>query len=152
MRPILSVISFMAAGTLFGCGGQGVVMESAVPATSEHHAGILIPMTDKQAYVELLNGERVKKGEGYETTLIAYLLEPDQKTSFPETPKSVEVKMATAKGEQVVALKPAPDSADPLGATRFVSAPGPFELAESGGEVTVQVGGKTLSGKFRGPR
>ena len=152
MRTILSAMSLITAGALIGCGGQSVVVESAVPPTSEHHGGILIPLTDKQAYVELLNGKREENGNGYETSLVAYLLQPDQKTPFSETPTSVEVKIGTPKGEQVVALKPAPDSADPLGSSRFVSTPGPFELDQSGGEVTVQVGGKTLSGKFRGPR
>lgn len=151
MRTILSAMSLIIAGTLIGC-GQPVVVESAVPATGEHHGGILIPLTDNQAYVELLNGDRQKKGKGYETTLVAYLLQPDQKTPFSETPTSVEIKIGTPKGDQVVPLKAARDSADPLGSSRFVSAPGPFELNQTGGEVTVQVGGKTLSAKFRGPR
>ena len=88
MRPILSGIFLIAVGVLIGCGSQTVV-ESAVPPTSEHAGGILIPLADKQAYLELLNGERLKKGVGFETTLIAYLLQPDQKTSFPETPNSI---------------------------------------------------------------
>jgi hypothetical protein len=151
MRTILSVMSVITAGPLIGC-GQAVVVESPVPATSENHGGILIPLTDNQAYVELVNGDRLKKGRVYETTLVAYLLQPDQKTPSSETATSVEVKIGTPKGDQVVALKAAPDSADPLGSTRFVSKPGPFELNQTGGEVTVQVAGKTLSGKFRGPR
>lgn len=151
MRTILSVMSAITAGTLIGC-GQTVVVESPIPATSENHGGILIPLTDNQAYVELVNGDRLKKGKTYETTLMAYLLQPDQKTPSSETPTSVEVKIGTPKGDQRVALQAAPDSADPLGSSRFVSKPGPFELNQTGGEVTVQVGGKTLSGKFRGPR
>jgi hypothetical protein len=151
MRTILSVISLITAAALIGC-GPGVVVEAPVPATSEHRGGILIPLADKQAYLELLNGKREKKGKGYETDLVAYLLQPDQKTAFSETPTSVEVKIGTPTGDQVVTLKAAPDSADPLGSSRFVSRPGPFDLTQSGGEVTVRVGGKTLSGTFRGPR
>jgi hypothetical protein len=150
MRAILSVMSLILAGTFFGCGS--VVVETAVPATSEHHGGILIPLTDKQAYLELLNGKREKKGKEYQTTLVAYLLESDHETPFAETATSVEIKIGTTKGDQVVALKAAPDSADPLGKARFVSTPGPYELNQAGGEVTVQAGGKTLSGTFRGPR
>jgi hypothetical protein len=140
----------ITAATLIGC-SPGVV-ESPVPLTSEHHGGILIPLTDNQAFLELLNGKREKKGKGYETNLIAYLLQPDRKSPFSETPTSVEVKMGTPKGEQVITLKALADSTDPLGSSRFVSTPGPFELNQVGGEVTVQVGGKTLSGTFRGPR
>jgi hypothetical protein len=150
MRTTLSAMSLIALRTLIGCGAN--VMESPVPATSEHHGGILIPLTDKQAYVELLNGKREKNGKGYETTLVAYLLQSDQETPFAETPTSVQISIGTPSGEQLVALKAAPDSTDPLGSARFVSISGPFELNQVGGEVTVQVGSKTLSGTFRGPR
>ena len=74
-----------------------------------------------------------------------------RKTPIAETPTSVEVKIVTATGEQVIPLKASPDS--PIrGERRFVSASGPYELNQVGGEVKVQVGGKTLSGEFRGPR
>ena len=151
MRMRSSLLSVITAAALVGC-GQPVAVESSVPETSENHGGILVPLTDKQAYVELLNGKREMKGKIADTTLVAYLLQPDIKTPFSETPTSVEVKIGTPRGEQAVALKPAPDSTDPLGSARFVSTPGPFELNQVGGEVIVQVGGKTLSGKFRGPR
>jgi hypothetical protein len=150
MRTILSLISLVLAGTLVGC--NTVVVETAVPATSENHGGILIPLTDNQAYVELLNGKREKKGKEYQTILVAYLLESDHQTPFAESPTSVQIKIGTPKGDQVIYLKPEPDSADTLGKSRFVSPPGPFELNQAGGEVTVQAGGKTLSGTFRGPR
>jgi hypothetical protein len=150
MRTILSVLFLLTVGSLIGC--DSATMKSSVPPIGEHHGGVLIPLTDNQAYVELVNGDRLKKGTTYETTLVAYLLQPDRKAPFSETPTSVEVKIGTPTGDQVVALKAAPDSTDPLGSARFVSKPGPFELNQTGGEVTVQVGGKTLSGKFRGPR
>jgi hypothetical protein len=151
MRAILFAMSVSAAWIVIGC-GQDAAVDSPFPTTSVNHGGILIPLTDNQAYVELLNGDRLKKGTSYQTTLVAYLLQADQKTASTEVPTSVEVKIGTPKGDQVVALKAAPDSVDSLGNTRFVSQPGPFELRENGGEVTVQVGGKTLSGKFRAPR
>jgi hypothetical protein len=150
MRTPSSVLALIAAGALAGCGRT--VVESAVPATGESHGGILISLTDDQAYLELLNGNRQRKGKTSETTLEAYLLQPDRKTAFAEAPTSVQVKMGTAQGEKVVALKAAPVSSDPVGSTRFVSAAGPYELNQTGGEVTVEVGGKTLTGTFRGPR
>ncbi len=150
MRMIASLSSVLAAGALIGCGPAPV--ESSVPTSSEHHGGILIPLTDRQAYVELLNGKREMKGKVAETTIVAYLLQTDMKTPLAETPTSVEIKVGTPKGEQVIALRASPDSSDPLGNARFVSSSGPFELNQVGGEVTVQVAGKTLSGTFRGPR
>lgn len=144
-------IFLIAAGALVGC-GDPVALESTVPRISQNHGGVVFPLTDQQAYVELLNGKGEVKGKSYQTTLVAYLLQPDRKTPFAEAPTSVEIKIGTPRGDQVVPLKPAPDSSDPQGSARFVSALGPFELNQTGGEVTVQVGGKTLSGKFRGPR
>jgi hypothetical protein len=151
MRTISSWLSAIAAAALVGCGGPAVV-ESTVPPPAEQHGGILVPLADDQAYVELLNGQREMKGRVAETTLVAYVLQPDRKTPFAETPTSVEIKIGTPKGEEVVPLKAAPDPSDPLGNARFLSKTGPYELNQNGGEVTVQVGGKTLSGKFRGPR
>ena len=83
-------------------------MPLTLPATSEHHGGVLVALTDKQCYVELLNGKRERKGKDYNTNLVAYILQPDQKTAFAETPTSVEVKMSTAKGDKTIALKHAP--------------------------------------------
>ena len=151
MRTILSVLEFMVVGLIFGC-GQGGPVASAVPETGEHHGGVLVPLTDKEVYVELVNGDRKKNGKTYDTTIVAYLLQPDLKTALAEKPTSVQIKIGTPKGDQVVALKEAPDSADPVGSSRFTSDPGAFDLHQTGGEVTVQVGGKTLSGPFRGPR
>jgi hypothetical protein len=151
MRTTSSWLPSIAAAALVGCGGPAAV-ESTVPPPAEHHGGILVALTDDQAYVELLNGQREMKGRVAETTLVAYVLQPDRKTAIAETPTSVEIKIGTPKGEEVVPLKAAPDPADPLGKARFLSKSGLYELNQTGGEVTVQVGGKTLSGKFRGPR
>jgi hypothetical protein len=151
MRTILSVAGLTVVGMMIGC-GQGGPEVSSVPETSEHHGGVLVPLTDNEAYVELVNGDRKKHGATYDTTIVAYLLQPDLKTALAETPTSVQVKIGTPKGSQSVALKAAPDSTDPVGSARFMSEPGPFDLHQTGGEVTVQVGGKTLSGPFRGPR
>ncbi len=81
---------------------------SAVPASGEHHGGILVPLTDKEAYVELVNGERKKNGSSFDTTLIAFVLRPDQKTALVETPTSVQAKVQTPKGEQEVTFKSRP--------------------------------------------
>jgi hypothetical protein len=151
MRTIVTVTVLIGLGQIVGCGPRGPA-ESAVPPTSELHGGILVPLSDDLACVELLNAKREKKGNVFQTDLVAYLLQPDGKTAFAETPTSVEVKLGTPKGEQVVPLKAAPDASDPLGTCRYASAPGPFELNQTGGEVTVKLPGKTLTGKFRGPR
>jgi hypothetical protein len=92
------------------------------------------------------------KAKAYRTRIVAYLLQPDQKTPFSSTPTSVSVKLILSKGTQTVPLRPAPVQGDPVGSARFVSELGPFELNQIGGEVIVAVDGKTLTGPFRGPR
>jgi hypothetical protein len=151
VRTILSLASLMVFGVIAGC-DQPAPVPSTVPASSEHHGGILVPLTDKEAYVELVNGERKKNGSTFDTTIVAYVLQSDQKRALAETPTSVQAKVQTPKGEKVIAFKAAPDSADPIGSSRFESALGPFDLHHTGGEVTVQVGGKTLTGTFRSMR
>jgi hypothetical protein len=152
MRTRCSVIFLIMMAAVAGC--SPTVYESPVAATGENHGGVMIPLTDNQAYVELLNGNREKKAKGkpFETTLVAYLFQSDQKTPVTGVPATVVVKMATPTGEQTIALKPEADTSDPAGSARFVSGPGPFELMQTGGEVSVQLGDKTLSGTFRGPR
>jgi hypothetical protein len=150
MRTPSSLMALVAAGALAGCGPTAV--ESTVPATGENHGGVLIPLTDNQAYLELLNGKRQKKGKTYEANLEAYLLQPDRKSAFDRPPTSVEVRIGTPSGEKTVALKAEPVTTDPLGSTRFVSDFGPYELNQGGGDVTVKLGDKALTGTFRGPR
>jgi hypothetical protein len=150
MRTNLRIFSLIASAALIGCGPGSGPGSKLLPDV--HHGGVIVPLTDNQAYVELLNGERKKKGSTYETTIVAYLLAPDLKTSLADAPTSVQVKIGTPKGDQVVKLERSPDSADPVGGSRFISEFGPFDLVQTGGEVTVEVSGKTLSGPFRGPR
>jgi hypothetical protein len=151
MRIVKPLITLCVVGSLLGCDSQQVV-ESTVPATAELHGGILVPLAESENYVELLNGKSVKKGKALETDLVAYVLKGDRKSPVSELPPSIEVRIDTPKGTQVVPLKSAPDSSDPAGSSRFVSAPGPFQLNQTGGEVTLQVNGKSLTASFRGPR
>jgi hypothetical protein len=141
-------MTLIAAGALIGCGDSG----GGGTKIGQSHGGIMVPLADNEAYVELLNGNPEKGVKDPGTPIVAYVLQPDMKTPLAEAPTSVEVKIGTPKGDQVVPLKAAPDSGDPAGSTRFLSEPGPFVLNQIGGEVTVQVGGKSLTGKFRGPR
>ncbi len=150
MRPLRFLCLMGLVFLSSGCGAPVVPM--TLPATSEHHGGVLVPLTDKQCYVELLNGKRERKGKDYLTNLVAYVLQPDQKTAFAETPTSVEIRMNTPKGDKTIVLKHAPQADDPVGSCRFESAAGPYELSQGGGEITVQAGGKSFTGPFRGPR
>ena len=71
------VVSLILMAALCGC-SPTVYAVARWSATAEHHGGIMIPLTDNQAYVELLNGNRDKKGKGkaFETTLVRCFFQP----------------------------------------------------------------------------
>jgi hypothetical protein len=143
-------LSLLAAGMCSGC-GSGTV-PSTVPASSPLHGGILVALPDNQAYIELLNDRRERKGRGFLTTIVAYLLQPDQKTAVTQQAKSFTVKLGAPPGEKALTMRPAPDQSDPVGSARYVSELGPYQLEQIGGEIQVVLDGKTLTAPFRGPR
>ena len=102
MRTDLAALCLITAGVVSGCGQISGPGAKQLP--DSNHGGVLVALPDKEAYVELLNGDRKKKGTTYDTTIIAYLLEPDLKTALTHPPTSVQVKVGTPKGEQVVKL------------------------------------------------
>jgi hypothetical protein len=149
MHRLLLLVGCFAGGVFSGCGPATAV---APPSAGDLHGGVLVPLTDSQGYVELLNDKREVKAKQLQMDLVAYVLESDRKTAMAEAPTSVEVKIQTSKGEKAVKLQPSPDASDPVGSRRYTSGIGPYELTQTAGEVTVGVGGKTLTGTFRGPR
>jgi hypothetical protein len=150
MRNACLFLSLVAAGMWSGCGVA--VHTSAVPASSPLHGGILIPLPEDQGFVEILNDQRVRKGNRIATTIVAYLLQPDQKSPITQSSASVTVKLGTPPDVRTIKMRPEPGGSDPSGSARFVSELGPFLLEQSGGEVEVVLGGKTLTAPFRGPR
>jgi hypothetical protein len=150
MRKLCLFLSLVAAGMGGGCGST--VHTSTVPAGSPLHGGILIALPEDQGFVELLNDQRVRKGNAILTTIVAYLLQPDQKSPVTQPSPAVTVKLGAPPAVRTVKMRPDPDRGDPSGSARFVSDLGPFLLNQSGGEVEVVLGGKTLTAPFRGPR
>jgi hypothetical protein len=142
--PLLAVVLYA------GCGGGS--LPPPIPPTSALHGGILVPLPEDRGYVELVNGQRTSRSRTVITTIVAYLMQSDQKTALTSTPSSVSVKLLTPKGQKEVPLKHTPEPGDPAGTARFVSEPGPLELNGAGGEITVVLDGKTLIVPFRGPR
>jgi hypothetical protein len=141
----------LLAFALAGCAGEAV--PTNVTGSSHLHGGVLAQLPDNLGYVEMLNGKRAKgKGGAAETTIVAYVLQPDKNTAIATLPTEVSVKMTTAKGPTTVPLRAEPDPADPAGSARFVSAMGPYDLHELSAEVVLTLGGKPVSANFRGPR
>jgi hypothetical protein len=143
----LLVIAFALAG----CSGSSA--PTNVTGSSHLHGGVLAELPDNLGYVEMLNGKRAKgKGGVADTTIVAYVLQTDKSTAMTTLPTDVSVKMTTAKGPTTVPLRAEPDAADPVGTARFVSAMGPYDLHEVSAEVVLNLGGKSISANFRGPR
>jgi hypothetical protein len=150
MRNGVHLLSFLALAMGPGCGT--VTTPSSILPSSPLHGGILIPLPESQGYVELLNDKRERRGNVFLTTVVAYLLQPDQKTALAQKPTQVSVKLDTPTGSKTIPLVAESKPGDPLGAARFASELGPFELDQRGGEVTLAIDGKTLTTPFRGPR
>jgi hypothetical protein len=150
MRNELVFLPLLIVGICSGC-GSGTV-PSSVPASSPLHGGILIPLPENQGFVELLNDKRERRGRVFLTTIVAYLLQSDQKTAVTQQSRSIAVKLGAPPGEKALTMRPAPDPSDPVGSARYVSELGPYQLEQIGGEIQVVLDGKTLTATFRGPR
>jgi hypothetical protein len=150
MRRALLCLSLVPAGLCSGCGAGSY--PSALPATSPLHGGILIPLPENQGYVELLNDKRERRAGYFQTNLVAYLLQSDQKTALAAKPSKVSVKLDTPRGPATIDLVPKPSQADPIAGTPYVSEFGLYDLNQRGGEVIVAIDGKSLTAPFRGPR
>jgi hypothetical protein len=150
MRIGFLFLSVVAAGMCSGCGVEPHA--SPIPPSSPLHGGILIPLPEAQGYVELLNDNRVKRGNAYLTTVVAYLLQADQKSAVTQQAGSVTVKLGVPPEVKTIKMRHNPDRSDPSGTARFVSELGLFQLNQSGGEIQVVLDGKTLTAPFRGPR
>jgi hypothetical protein len=150
MRNALLFLALVAAGIESGCGPG--VHTSALPASSSLHGGILIPLPEDQGYVELLNDKRERKYGVFQTNIVAYLLQPDQKTPYSGKATKVSIKLDTPRGAETIALVPKPEPGDPAAGARYVSEFGLYDLAQRGGEIIVAIDGKTLTAPFRGPR
>lgn len=147
-RAVLTAL--LAAVSSMGCGGR--VVPSPIPPASALHGGILVPLPENTGFVELLNEKRERRSGTIQTTIVAYVLQPDQKTALAQKPAQVSVKLDTPGGPKTIPLVPEPAPGDPLAGARLASELGPYELNLRGGEITLVVEGKTLTAPFRGPR
>jgi hypothetical protein len=143
-----------------GCDSTQTTIAVSAP-TAPHH-GTMIALADGKGFVELLNEPEVSDRRNPEpTSIVAYFLQVDGKTPLDPAPADVAFAIDTSvgktgRGKQApgdrIPLTAQPKSEDPLGAGRFASKPGPYNLDSTRGILTAKIGGQEVSSVFTGSR
>jgi hypothetical protein len=134
----------------------------AVSTVSPPHHGTLISLPDDRGLVELVNEPEVSDRRKPEpTAIVAYFLQIDGKSSLAPAPEEVSFRIQSAgaggprskqnAGDRI-RLNAEPKADDPLGAGRFASKTGPYELTGLRGTLTARIGGQEISSTFAGSR
>ena len=134
----------------------------SVTAVGAPHHGTMIRLPEDKGYVELTNEPEVSDRRKPEpTSIVAYYLQIDGKAPLDPSPADVSFAIETAPGKAArgkpvagerIPLSPQPRSDDPLGAARFASSPGPYDLAAIRGTLTAKIGGQEIASQFAGSR
>ncbi len=150
MRNVIATVALLAS-LLAGCGGPEPMV--ARSDQTSPHGGVIVPLPGEQGFVELLNGADAPPiARVRQTTIVAYLLQPDRKTAVASPPQEIAIKLDTQKTPNPIPLPLKLDTTDPAGSARYVSEVGPYEVDRGGGGGTVEVtlNGKPITVPFRG--
>jgi hypothetical protein len=149
----------LALAALFsGCDSSGPSVSTTAAAP---HRGTMIRLPEDKGFVELVNEPEVGDRRKPEpTSIVAYFLQIDGKSSLDPPPADVSFSIESAaskggRGKQNsarISLSAQPKPDDPLGASRFASATGPYDLAATRGTLTAKIGGQEISTVFAGSR
>lgn len=145
MRHRLGLPALIVWIALTGCGGQAV--ERNPPSL---HGGDVLVLPENRGVVELTSDEpKAKTTAKRPSTVVVYFLRADKTAAISPVPTGVSIRIDSAKGSKTIPMKLAADAADPLGAARFASEPGPYNLREENGEISATIDGQTLAVPFR---
>jgi hypothetical protein len=135
-----------------GCSGPGRGAESV--AHLGPHQGTLVKLPEGLGYAEVLNagpdkGRSAGRQQG-QTQLIVYFLAPELQAPAAVAASNVVARLSVATGRppETVALEPAPESGDPLGAKRFVSKTGNYHLSSAHAELSATIDGRPFAAEF----
>src|SRR5579883_1508820 len=159
MRNRMHVLVLVMAGLLMGCGGAATLEPAVLRGP---HQGTTLQLPDKTGYVELVNEPVVKDRRSTEpTALVAYFLRSDVRSALDPPPTDVSFAIdsgarrdsrAKRGPPESISLGAEPRSDDPAGAGRFVSKPGPYQLAGLRGTLTANINGQKVSVIVQGGR
>jgi len=161
MRTCTHVLVVALPSLFVGCAGS-LAPEPTV-LRGPHH-GTTLQLPEKTGYVELVNEPAVKDRRSTEpTALVAYFLKDDAQSPLDPLPTDVKFAIDSGGGRdgrarkgsgspEVLSLGAEPKSGDPAGAGRFVSKPGPYQLASLRGTLSASVNGQMVSVILQGSR
>lgn len=134
-----------------GCDSTPVA--PTVVAPGSHH-GTTLRLPEERGFVELTNEPEVRDRRSNEaTSLVAYFLQPDGKSPLEPAPTDVRFAIDRAKkAPETISLLPEPKADDPVGAGRFASKPGAYQLVRLRGKLNAKIGGQETSTPFEGAR
>ena len=160
MRMRLRVGMLGLAALCWGCDSPGPQL--AVNVTVAPHRGTMIRLPDDKGFVELVNEPEVFDRRKTEpTSIVAYYLQIDGRSPLDPAPAEVHFAIETGGGKgahgkpgsgERILLSAGPKPDDPVGAARFASRPGPYDLAGIRGTLTAKIGGQEISSSFGGSR
>jgi hypothetical protein len=160
MRIIVTTVTLALAALLSGCNSSESPV--AVSVGRGPHQGTMIRLPEDKGFVELVNEPEVTDRRNPQpTTIVAYYLQIDAKSPLTPAPLDVSFAIATGGGKggrgkqgsaKSIPLDADAKSADPAGASRFASKPGPYHLSAIRGNLSAKISGQEITTSFEGSR
>jgi hypothetical protein len=152
MRMFFRAALIGMAGLILACNSAP---SGPPPVMVGPHHGTTIRLPGDKGFVELTNEPEVQgRGSRRPTAVVAYFLKMDGATPLEPTPSDVKLVVARAGKQdgETIPLSAEPKSDDPAGGSRFVSKPGPHQLATLRGELNAKIDGQEVSLPVAGSR
>jgi hypothetical protein len=160
MRLSFAAATFALAGVLSGCSASAP--PASVSVASGPHQGTMIRLPEDKGFVELVNEPEVTdRRNPPPTSIVAYYLQTDAESPLMPAPSDVSFAIGSGGGKsaggtkggvQSIPLNAEPKSAEPAGASRFASKPGPYQLSAIRGNLNAKISGLDITISFEGAR
>lgn len=152
MSPrVLIVLIVVACAPGCGAGQGGSPAPGQVVVAFGPHGGRAVALPNDQGYAEVVVEPVKASARSVRQVLLAvYLLQPDLKSGLATIPTSISAAVVTPETSEPIAvsLRHDPLTARADASARFASAPGPFDYDELAGELTIELGGQTITREF----
>jgi hypothetical protein len=160
MRIVFVGAALALAAFLTGCDSS--TPPEGISVAIGPHQGTMIRLPEDKGFVELVNEPEVTDRRNPQpTSIVAYYLQADAKSSLSPAPADVGFAMDTGGGKaargrkgtpETIPLVAEPKSDDPAGSSRFASKPGPYQLSAIRGNLSAKIAGQDVLTPFEGAR